>query len=1813
MATGGLYGNSGTGALIAQPGAETPGLYGKSPNGSVVAQPGSESAGLYGNGTTFGGYYFEWFVFQTSATQPATPTGGSWNFQTDSGTAPSGWTNAPASNPTNPVWISIALVNSRSTSPLVWSTPGVLSYSGTINGSGAPTSGIGQIGELYIQTGVTPNALWFKSGSTTWTQITGSALYVDLTSSQTIAGTKTFSSTIQGNISGNAGTVTNGVYTNGTYVDPSWIASLAGSKITGNISGNAANVTGTVAIVNGGTGATTASGARTNLGLGTIATQDASSVAITGGSITGITDLAIADGGTGASTAGQARTNLGLGTAAVLDAGVANGVATLDAGGTVPLSQIPASIQGGVSYQGAWNASTNTPTLASSVGTKGYYYVVSVAGSTNLNGVTSWNIGDWAIFNGTAWEKIDNTDAVTSVNGYTGTVVLTQPDISGTVPTSRTITAGTGLTGGGDLSADRTLAIDSTVVTLAGTQTLTNKTLTSPKINEILDTNGNEILGLSPTTSATDYLTVKNGIGVGVPLHLYADGPSTNIGFHIQPKGSGLVTISDGTDFNKGIRFRSSGSAASAVTLLDAVSTAGRVVTLPDATTTLVGRDTTDTLTNKTLTSPIVNTPDITGGTINNTVIGGTTPAAGTFTTLVSTGNITYFGGAIGSDVFRIYKNNTITGGTSTEASPAFSFIPKQSNFGASLVGLGENPRVNTIGTDGFYFTTSASTGFAGLTQLKVGHTASAVNYVQVTGNATGSGPIVSAQGSDASVDLLFSAKGTAGSHVFRTNTTTRQFQINHVTSAVNYATITGSATGSGVVFSAAGTDTNIDLNLTTKGTGSTKFNSGNGEQLRVTDGGAASTGFLNITGSTSGSNGVYLTSSANAMYLSATNGNNFRFFSNGAGVAEQLRISHTASAVNYVQVTGAATGGAVAVTAQGSDASIQLTLQSKGAGTVNLIDGSNSTGVRVQRSTAGGDTFLDVQRNVGLVELKAASGVTNGAFLVQSKGTGAIDLAAGSSGVNISNGGTVTAITRTNGGSTYTSFPTLTISAPTTAGGVQATASFTMGLGGVPVITSGGTGYTVGDVLTLVGGTFSSAATLTVSTVSTGVVTGVTVSNFGTYTVLPTNPISVTGGTGSGATFSPTWGVNTTFTITNAGSGYVEQPTVTFSGGGGSGAAAYARVGGDTSVKGLGTNLDFYTPNSSSVPAFRISDIASADSYYRSYAPAGGVNLIAQGATNANAAFGSNGTGTIFFTTNGTSLTTQMRVAHTASAVNYVQVTGAATGGIPRISTQGSDSAASLAVTAKSGTIWLETASGFGMVGVNHTAGANNYLALTGGANKGPVISAASGFNANVDLVLSPKGTGALQAQQTDSTATGGNARGANAVDWQTQRSAASRVASGAYAVVSGGISNSATGFASVTVCGDSNQSTTTYSFIGGGASNTSSGYGASIVGGYTNTVAGYFNFVGGGSTNSGTSGSAVTTQSATMNGTTAVTLSGSNANIKVGQLIVGTSINNFPNTYVAAISGTSLTLSQAASGSSTSTLSFYTPHGVVVGGGNNQATGSYSFIGGGGDAGTAANRNVASGDWGTIGGGRKNVASGAGSTVAGGGTDGANSFSNTASGTTSFIGGGWNNTAGGTLSVVVGGTSNSSSGVDSFIGGGDNHIASGLTSAIIGGRQGTTRGLSGYHAFPACYNPIANLSGVSQSGLLVLGRQTTDATATVITSDNNAASTTNQVILPNNSAYYFKVEIIANVTGGGNTSGWELKGVIKRGANAASTAIVGSVTSTLIAQDAGASTWVVSATADTTNGGLKITVTGQASTTIRWVAKASTTEVTF
>ena len=581
-------------------------------------------------------------------------------------------------------------------------------------------------------------------------------------------------------------------------------------------------------------------------------------------------------------------------------------------------------------------------------------------------------------------------------------------------------------------------------------------------------------------------------------------------------------------------------------------------------------------------------------------------------------------------------------------------------------------------------------------------------------------------------------------------------------------------------------------------------------------------------------------------------------------------------------------------------------------------------------------------------------------------------------------------------------------------------------------------------------------------------------------------------------------------------------------------------------------------------------------------------------------------GTGFHSFNTNNATGTQQLVVAHTASAVNYVQVTGGATGVTPAISFQGSDGniGGSFVAKGSNGTFRFLTNTTLEQLRILNTASSVNYATITGSATGFGVVFSAAGTDTNIPAVVQPKGTGALQAQQTDSTATGGNARGANAVDWQTGRGFAVGVASGAYSVLGGGYGSIASGIVSGVFAGNQCQATNFNTVVLGGAGNVASGVNSSVVGGNTNSSTGYYGFVGNGFTNSTTSNSAVTTQSGTMNGTTAVTLSGSNASIKVGQYITGTSIAN--DTHVAAISGTSLTLSKVASGSSTSTLSFFTPHGVVVGGGNNQATGSYSFIGGGGDAGTASNRNVASGDWSFVGGGYGNTASGLGSFIGSG-------ITNSATNNRSVVAGGFGNQSTGQDASVLGGTINTASAIRSAILGGSLNVANSEYSSVLNGQYVTTRSIAGAVAFGAGFSPIASVSGTSQCRLFTLGRQTTDATATILATDGNAVGSFNQVILPNNSAYYFRGEVVSGVTGGGNTKGFFIEGVIKRGANAASTALVGTPTVTSNYADAGASAWTIAVTADTTNGGLAVTFTGQASTTIRTVAQIRTTEMTY
>ena len=405
-------------------------------------------------------------------------------------------------------------------------------------------------------------------------------------------------------------------------------------------------------------------------GLGTMAEQNANSVAITGGTISGVTlpasnitgTLGVPNGGTGAitltgyvkgtgvtaMTASSTIPNTditGLGTASTKDAGAALGVATLDAAGKVPVSQIP--LQGDLNYQGTWNASTNTPTLTSSVGTKGYYYVVDVAGTTNLNGITDWQIGDWAIFNGSVWQKVDNTDAVTSVNGFTGTVVLTTTNIAeGTnlyytdARARASVSAGTGISYSSSTGVITNAAPDQTVVLTAGTGISTSGTYPNFTITNTSPSLGGDVVGPS---SATDNAVARFDTTTGKLIQnsvvtIGDTGAAT--GFTTLSASTSVTTPIVQASNSGGLALKNSGG-----TTQMSVGAGGGDNMSINVSTNLNGTNAQIDI-SPTGTGHVHMKPSGTGaveiaptsaGTMNNMVIGGTTPLAITGTTITAT------------------------------------------------------------------------------------------------------------------------------------------------------------------------------------------------------------------------------------------------------------------------------------------------------------------------------------------------------------------------------------------------------------------------------------------------------------------------------------------------------------------------------------------------------------------------------------------------------------------------------------------------------------------------------------------------------------------------------------------------------------------------------------------------------------------------------------------------------------------------------------------------------------------------------------------------------------------------------------------------------------------------------------------------------------------------------------------------------------------------------------------------------------------------------------------------------------------------
>ena len=200
----------------------------------------------------------------------------------------------------------------------------------------------------------------------------------------------------------------------------------------------------------------------------------------------------------------------------------------------------------------------------------------------------------------------------------------------------------------------------------------------------------------------------------------------------------------------------------------------------------------------------------------------------------------------------------------------------------------------------------------------------------------------------------------------------------------------------------------------------------------------------------------------------------------------------------------------------------------------------------------------------------------------------------------------------------------------------------------------------------------------------------------------------------------------------------------------------------------------------------------------------------------------------------------------------------------------------------------------------------------------------------------------------------------------------------------------------------------------------------------------------------------------------------------------------------------------------------------------------------------------------------------------------------------------------------AVALGTNAKASALGSFAAGGTDAQATGTRSIAIGGYFPVASGdyaiALGWAGVPQDrkmgYSQLRfTTSGDAQLGTVVLAAATTDATPTVLSFDNFTSS--NIVILPNNSAYAFHGTIVARqqASGGTASAAWKIEGLIRREGSAGTTVLVNSATTVLD----NTPSWGMALSADTTNGGLKIEVTGAASTNIRWVATIHTSEVTY
>jgi len=285
-----------------------------------------------------------------------------------------------------------------------------------------------------------------------------------------------------------------------------------------------------------------------------------------------------------------------------------------------------------------------------------------------------------------------------------------------------------------------------------------------------------------------------------------------------------------------------------------------------------------------------------------------------------------------------------VTINSALEINPTTSSVNFMSFYGAVAGGA---PVFVAKGSDAnvaMGFTTKGTQGFAfytnnfGAQQTAITHTASAVNYLQVSGGATGAAPTIIAQGSDTDVGLFFAMKGW-NSIKFNSTTGGQLFQIGQTTgTTANYLQALGNSTGNAPTLSAQGSDSNISLALSPKGTGGiTVVPTGTyANTLQFSQGYYSTLSYIGVTGTGSFAGVQY-----NATPASGGASHTFTAYGSPTLPGQNLLIIGSAPAggtsVNYLNIVSNTTGLPPTISAQGSDANIDLVLTGKGTGVVAL------------------------------------------------------------------------------------------------------------------------------------------------------------------------------------------------------------------------------------------------------------------------------------------------------------------------------------------------------------------------------------------------------------------------------------------------------------------------------------------------------------------------------------------------------------------------------------------------------------------------------------------------------------------------------------------------------------------------------------------------------------------------------------------------------------------------------------------------------------------------------------------------------------